>query len=98
MLAMTENSRSKPEFLVEIKSSETPPPSTPETRQLTTAEEERLLVATTGRDGRTRRWWEKGGGGGGVSWKDLSERSAKREKKSALAVAAIKEESLRRAG
>lgn len=73
ILAMTENSRLNPDFLVETKSSETPPPSTPEIRQLTTKEAEaevhenplRLAVKMAGSNGRMRRWWENGGGGGG---------------------------------
>lgn len=35
MFAITENPRSRPDFRVETKSSETPPPSTPDIRQLT---------------------------------------------------------------
>lgn len=70
MLAITENSRLNPDFLVDTKSSETPPPSTPEIRQLTTAaagDEEgkalRLAVKMVGSNGRMRRWCENGGGG-----------------------------------
>lgn len=69
MLAITENSRLNPDFLVDTKSSETPPPSTPENRQLTTAaagdEEDkalRLAVKMAGSHGRMRRWCENGGG------------------------------------
>lgn len=40
MFAMTVNPRSKVDFLVETKSSDTPPPSTPETRQVTTDADE----------------------------------------------------------
>lgn len=70
MLAITENSRLNPDFLVETKSSETPPPSTPEIRQLTEDEEVdenplRLAGRMDGSHGRMRRWgWGEEGGGG----------------------------------
>lgn len=61
MLAITENSRLNPDFLVETKSSETPPPSTPEIRQLTADEEVdenplRLPGRMDGSHRRMRRW------------------------------------------
>lgn len=55
MLAITENPRSKPDFRVETKSSETPPPSTPDIRQLKMGAEEerrRFLVARRWRENR----------------------------------------------
>lgn len=80
ILAMTENSRPKPDFLVETNSSETPPPSTPETRQLIA---ERLF-GDAGSKGRMRRWWENGCCGGRKV--GLSDKSAARER-TALAAA-----------
>lgn len=59
MFAITENPRSRPDFRVETKSSETPPPSTPDIRQLT---------ADAGEVRRRLWWWReqiKGGLGGG---------------------------------
>lgn len=91
MLAITENSLSKPVFCVETKSSETPPPSTPETRQLTTVEVEEgrvFFTAVWGSNCRPRSWREIDEGG---RWRGLRDRSVTRERKKALALAAIKE-------
>lgn len=94
MLAMTEKPRSNPDFRVETNSSETPPPSTPDMRHLTAGDE---LVAKRrrrkeGSRGRTRRWREIGGGG----WQGLRERSVRRDRMKARAVAAMNCKKLQR--
>ena len=70
ILAIMENLRLNPDFLVETKSSETPPPATPEIRQLTADEEIdenplRLPGRMDGSHGRMKRWRsaEREGGG-----------------------------------
>lgn len=87
---MTMNPRSKVDFRVDTKSSDTPPPSTPEIKQLTTEADEAKRRRLTARDkeGRSKR----DEGGGFVGWKGLCERSVKRERKKAFAETAMEEE------
>lgn len=92
MLAITEKPRSKLDLRVETNSSETPPPSTPEIRQQTVAGDfaKRCRCEEGRRRYREIDGSEGGGGGGWGGWRGLRDRSVKRERTKARAVAAMK--------
>lgn len=99
ILAITENPRSKLDLRVETNSSETPPPSTPEIRQETLAGD--LAKRCLCKEG-VKRWCREnsaggGAGGGGCGgWRGLRDRSVKRERTKARAVAAMEEDRAKR--